>query len=166
MLFINLVDDEEDMVDGASSSVSSPSSSSSINYSIPASSPSASSSISSVSKKNYIYERREDDKGRLVFLVGEGNQENDLIFGIRQIYNDHEHFNKAKKFDVLGPNTFVIGYQKIKNRSLWLLSKKGINQAKKKALLAIASSPSASSSISSVSKKTIFMKEGKMIKGV
>ena len=50
MLFINLVDDEEDM-DVASSSVSSPSSSSSINYSIPASSPSASSSISSVSKK-------------------------------------------------------------------------------------------------------------------
>ena len=79
MLFINLVDDKEDM-DGASSSVSSPSSSSSINYSIPASSPSASSSISSVSKKNYIYERREDDKGRLVFLVGVGNQENDLIF--------------------------------------------------------------------------------------
>ena len=115
----------------------SPSSSSSINYSIPASSPSASSSISSVSKKNYIYERREDDKGRLVFLVGEGNQENDLIFGIRQIYNDHEHFNKAKKFDVLGPNTFVIGYQKTKNRSLWLLSTKGINQAKKKAMLAI-----------------------------
>ena len=72
-----------------------------------------------------------------MFLVGEGNQENDLIFGIRQIYNDHEHFNKAKKFDVLGPNTFVIGYQKIKNRSLWLLSKKGINQAKKKAMLAI-----------------------------
>ena len=152
MLFINLVDDEEDM-DGASSSVSSPSSSSSINYSI----------YSFITiciiinifcfKKNYIYERREDDKGRLVFLVGEGNQENDLIFGIRQIYNDHEHFNKAKKFDVLGPNTFVIGYQKIKNRSFWLLSKKGINQAKKKALLAIASSPSASSSISSVSKK-------------
>ena len=36
----------------------------------------------------------------------------------------------------MGPNTFVIGYQKIKNRSLWLLSKKGINQ-EEKAMLAI-----------------------------